>query len=237
MPGPTRRAVVLVLAAVTGPACSRDSTTQATALTIGCAAVPPAGAAPLTVAFSLDVKSAVGTISVGISYGDGTQGTDPDARHVYQVSGEYVASITVTAGVATARCSIPISVAPGPAPTPTPVVENRWPVPSFRTTPPATGSSITGKAPFPVVFNLCRSVDPDGDRLYFRMDLDGDGLYEHFGVTGGDCSHEATYGGGTRTATICVTDANCGSWPLCDDLPRYRLHPYQCMSYSVTATP
>lgn len=62
-------------------------------------------------------------------------------------------------------------------------------------------------------------------------------MYELFGATGADCRHEATYPVGTRTATICVTDVDCPSWPLCDDAARGRLHPYQCMSYTVTATP
>lgn len=87
-----------------------------------------------------------------------------------------------------------------------------------------------------MVYNLCRSQDPDGDGLFFRMDLDGDGAWEHFGTTGADCSHEATYAVGTYTATVCVTDGYCPAWPLCDDQPRWRHHPYQCRSYEVTAT-
>jgi PKD repeat protein len=230
----TRVAVILVLAAGSGPACLQDTTTDSTPpLSILCSANPASGRAPLTVAFGLDVANAVGAISVAINYGDGTQGGDPDARHVYTSAGDYVASFTVAAGSETARCSVPVSVAPGP--TPTPPAENRWPDPSFLTTPPANGSSITGKAPFTVQFNLCRSVDPDRDRLYFRMDLDGDGAFEFHGATGADCRHGATYAVGTRTATICVTDVDCPSWPQCEGLPR--LHPYQCMSYSVTAAP
>ncbi len=232
----SRLALVLVLAVASGPGCLQDTTTDATpTLTIRCTANPASGMAPLMVAFGLDVANALGSLSVAIQYGDGTQGTDPDARHVYAMAGDYVASFTVTAGIETARCSVPISVAPGPLPTPTPAAENRWPEPSFRTTPPASGSSITGKAPFTVQFNMCRSVDPDGDRLTFRMDLDGDGLYELFGATGADCRHEFTYPVGSRTATVCVTDVECPSWPQCEGLPR--LHPFQCMSYTVTATP
>jgi PKD repeat protein len=236
MPRHTRLAVVLVLAVGGSPACQKETTTQsAPPLKIQCSANPASGQAPLTVAFGLDVANALGALTVAISYGDGTQGTDPDARHVYTAAGDFVASFTVTAGVETARCSVPLSVAPGPAPTPTPAVENRWPDPSFRTTPPASSSGITGKAPFTVQYNLCRSTDPDGDRLYFRMDLDGDGSYEFSGATGADCRHEATYSAGTRTVTLCVTDVDCPSWPLCADRPR--LHPFQCESYSVTATP
>ncbi len=235
MLGPTRLSVVLALATVTGPACLHETTTEATSpLAIRCTAIPSAGAAPLAVAFGLDVQNAPGTLSFGISYGDGTQGSDPDARHVYPVAGEYVASITLTAGAQTARCSMPISVAPGPPPQ---ASENGWPEASFRTSPPAVGTTISGKAPLTVHFNMCRSVDPDGDRLNFRMDLDGDGIYELNGATGGDCGHEAVYPAGTRTVTVCVTDLDCPAWPSCDDLARLRLHPYQCMEYTVTATP
>jgi hypothetical protein len=237
MPGRTCLALALALAAATGPACLHETTGATGSLAIQCTAFPPAGPAPLTVAFGLDVKGAPGALGVVISYGDGTQGSDPDARHVYAAPGEYVASITVSAGAETARCSIPISVAAAPAPTPTPATDNRWPEPSFRTSPPASGSTITGRAPLTVLFNMCRSTDPDGDRLNFRMDLDGDGLFELNGATGADCSHEAVYPLGTRTATICVTDLECPNWPLCDDLARLRLHPYQCMDYTVVATP
>ena len=230
-------AVVVALAAVGGPGCSNGTTEATPALAIECAAIPPSGPAPLTVAFGLDVKNAVGTLQVSLSYGDGTQGTDADARHVYSAPGDFVASITVSAGVETARCSVPIAVAPAAAPSPGPDLENRWPDPFFRTNPPASGSTITGKAPLAVRFNLCQSQDPDGDGLFYRFDLDGNGAYEYVGTTGGDCSHEATYPVGTRTATVCVTDGYCTAWPLCEDLPRNRFHPYQCMSYTVTATP
>jgi hypothetical protein len=82
---------------------------------------------------------------------------------------------------------------------------------------------------------MCRTVDPDGDRLLFRMDLDGDGAFEFLGSSGADCRHEKVYSAGTVTATQCVTDVNCPSWPLCNDYPP--LHPYECRSYTVTAVP
>jgi PKD domain len=234
-----RTLALIAVAAVTGPACDHGPTNQQAppALTIECAALPASGPAPLSVAFGLDVKNAVGAFSVSLSYGDGAQGTNPDARHVYAVAGDYVAAITVTAGAETARCSLPIAVAGGPLPTPSPGADNQWPDPSFRTQPAAVGSSITGKAPLSVLYNLCRSQDPENDGLFFRMDLDGDGTFEWIGTTGADCSHSATYAAGTRTATVCVTDGDCPNWPLCEDLPRWRFHPYQCMSYTVTATP
>ena len=82
---------------------------------------------------------------------------------------------------------------------------------------------------------MCTTVDPDGDEFLFRMDLDGDGSLEYRGSSGADCRHEATYAVGTRTVTLCVTDVDCPSWPLCEDYTP--LHPFQCRSYTVTAVP
>ncbi len=229
-----RLVVLLAVGAAGGLGCNEGRVTEL-ALTIRCAASPASGMAPLTVAFGLDIANALGAVSVAIQYGDGTQGSDPGARHVYTAAGDYMASITVSAGLETARCSVPISVAPGPAPTPTPRVANRPPDAGFRTTPTSIGSAITGTAPFRVDFNMCTTVDPDGDRLYFRMDLDGDGAFEFHGSTGVDCRHSATYPVGTRTATQCVTDVDCPSWPLCEGIAP--LHSFQCRSYTVTAVP
>jgi hypothetical protein len=105
----------------------------------------------------------------------------------------------------------------------------------FGTTPAATGGSITGTAPLRVDFNVCRTVDPDHDALYYKMDLDGDGSFEFHGASGADCRHGTSYPVGSRTASVCVTDLECPSWPLCDDYEP--LHPFQCRSYSITATP
>ncbi len=231
----TRLAAVLVLAAAGGSGCNQDTTTEPPpTLSIHCSANPTSGAAPLTVAFGLDLAGALGAVSVAIQYGDGTQGTNPDARHVYG-AGDYMASITVTAGAETARCSLPISVAPLPAPTPTPRAANQPPSAVFRTTPATSGTALTGQAPFHVDYNMCTTVDPDDDRLLFRMDLDGDGGFEHRGSSGVDCRHSATYAVGSRNATLCVADVNCPSWPLCEDYPP--LHAFQCRTYSVTAVP
>jgi hypothetical protein len=235
-----RLATVLAVAAASGLAC-QSTTAPSRALAVRCSANPSAGPAPLSVVFSLDVANARGTLRFSINYGDGTQGTDPDARHVYAAAGDFVASFTVTAGVDTARCSVPVAVAapaptPTPTPEPTPEPDNAWPDAWFITNPAADADfTITGTAPLTVAFNMCRSADPDGDPLYFRMDLDGDGSYELYGATGADCRHETTYAIGTRTAKICVTDVNCPSWPSCNSTPRF--HPFQCQSYTVTATP
>jgi hypothetical protein len=230
-----RAGVALVVAASALPACQETTSEPTPPLAIQCSAAPMAGTAPLDVGFGLSIQNAEGPVAVAVSYGDGTQGTNPDARHVYSAAGEYIASITVSAGNQTARCSVPISVAPAPAPQPTPREQNQPPVADFRTTPPTASSSLTGTAPFLVNFNMCRTVDPDGDEFLFRMDLDGDGNLEYRGSSGADCRHDATYAVGTRTVTLCVTDVNCPSWPLCEDYAP--LHPFQCRSYSVTATP
>lgn len=231
----TRARVALAVAVAAGPACQETTTEPPPPLAIQCSAHPTSGAAPLTVAFGLDVANALGAITVAIQYGDGAQGTDPDARHIYGAAGNYMASLTVTASSETARCSVPITVAAAPAPIPTPRVANQPPVPDFITNPPASGSTLLGTVPFRVEFNLCRTTDVDKDALYYKMDLDGNGSFEFFGATGVDCRHGATYAVGTRTATICVTDKDCPSWPLCDDYQP--LHPYQCRSYTVTAVP
>jgi PKD repeat protein len=233
--GRCRRACGLVAALALSTACAHDTTAPTPTLAIQCAAVPPGGAAPLSVAFTLDAQNAPCPLTFDISYGDGARSVDPDARHLYSAAGEYVASITLSSGNQTARCSVPISVSP---PAPPPAGDNGWPNASFRTTPAAAGSTINGRAPLTVQFNMCRSSDPEDNPLYFRMDLDGDAAYEFFGPTGADCRHEAVYAAGTRTVTLCVTDFDCpADAPWCPDLPRYRIHPYQCQSYTVVATP
>jgi len=240
MAGRARVLVGIVLALTVGPACDDNHVTDSTdPLAIRCSATPTAGPAPLTVAFGLDVANAIGTIAVAISYGDGQTGTDASARHVYGSAGDYMASLTVTAGVESARCSVPIAVAAAVVPSPSPSTVpnppgNQGPVALFKTNPDGSGS-LTGKAPFTVEFNMCRTVDPDGDRLLFRMDLDGDGGFEFMGSSGADCRHQKVYAAGMVTATQCVTDVNCPSWPLCNDYAP--LHPYQCRSYTVNAVP
>jgi hypothetical protein len=101
----------------------------------------------------------------------------------------------------------PVSPVPPTEPPPTPPVdppttptENRPPDADFRVSPdPPEGSS-----PLTVIFNMCRSTDPDGDELKFTFDF-GDG-----GTFRGNCRTEHTYrnppGPATAPATICVTD-------------------------------
>ena len=218
------------------PGCERKTTTAPT-LTADCAARPTNGTTPLSVVFTLNVAGAQGPFSVAIAYGDGASGTDPDLAHVYTASGNYVASFTVATDTQSARCSAVVTVAaPQPTPTPAPSTgPNQAPSPLFKTTPEASGSTISGAAPLLVHFNVCRTTDPEGDALRFRMDLDGNGVFEYDGSTGADCRHEATYAAGTHQATDCVTDIACPSWPACAGYPT--LHPFQCRSYTIVAAP
>ena len=58
-------------------------------------ASPGSGKPPLTVNFTVDASDSDGTVaSVQIAYGDGEQGTD--MQHVYQSSGDFNATVTVT---------------------------------------------------------------------------------------------------------------------------------------------
>jgi hypothetical protein len=221
---------VLVLA---GPACHESTTTTAPSLAVDCGANPASGVAPLTVSFTLNVAGAQGTFSVAINYGDGTAGSDPGATHVYAGAGSYAPSFTVSTGTQSARCSAAVTVAaPQPSPTPGP---NQPPEAVFHTVPGSTGSTITGKAPLDVSFNMCQTTDPEHDPLRFEMDLDGNGTFEYQGSTGADCRHTVTYAAGTHAATMCVTDVDCNTWPAC--FGNATLHPLQCRSYVVVVSP
>lgn len=221
------------LVAAAGASCDKGTTVTAPTLSARCSASPSSGAAPLSVAFGLDVAGAQGSFSVAVAYGDGTQGSDPARAHVYAAPGTYSASFNVTTASQSARCSVPVSVGGTPAASPSPA--NQAPVPVYKTVPAASGATLTGKAPFTIEFNLCPSSDPDADRLYFKMDLDGDGVFEYHGATGADCRHEAIYAAGTYAPRICVTDVDCSTWPACEGLPQ--LHPFLCRTYTVVANP
>ncbi|MGE5127824.1 MAG: PKD domain-containing protein [Betaproteobacteria bacterium] len=233
----TRRAGRLLAAiglAVAGHGCDKSTPATTPSLAVDCGASPAAGTAPLTVAFSLNVAGAQGAFTVAVNYGDGTQGSDPNSPHVYPSAGTYAASLTVSTPTQSARCSALVTVAAA-TPAPTPAAVNQPPHADFHTNPAASGTSLTGKAPFTVNFNMCQTEDPDGDRLLFKMDLDGNGSFEHIGSTGADCRLPQTYAAGTYAPTICVTDVNCPSWPLCSTYPPN--HPYQCRTYSVVVSP
>ncbi len=222
--------VMCGLLVAVGPGCNEGDTVTAPTLSATCSATPAEGEAPLEVAFALGIAGAEGPVSVQVSYGDGTTGTDPDATHVYGEGGLYTASFTVTTPTQSARCATAVEVSAG-AGTETgtgPGDGNQPPVITFKTTPGAIGGGISGTAPFTVRYNVCLTADPEGNTLYFTMDLDGDGKLDVRGSTGASCRADWTYAMGTWFAEVCVTDiAPDGK----------RLHPFQCKGYTIVATP
>jgi hypothetical protein len=223
--------VLVVGVVATGlSACDKGDTVTAPVLGATCAATPSSGPAPLQVSFTLGVSGAQGTPVFSIAYGDGMTGTNPDVTHTYSLAGLFTASFTVTASGQTARCATTVEVGPGPSPSPSPTPPggNLPPVPVFKTNPREKGGTITGTAPFQVNLNMCLTSDPEGDRLYFTMDYEPDGKLDDAGSTGASCRHDATYAVGTWHPELCVTDL---------DADGRRLHDFQCMTYTVVATP
>jgi hypothetical protein len=232
---PSRRiALLLSVLACTELRCHKDTLTTPT-LSADCAASPASGAAPLRVTFTLNVAGAQGAFAVAIDYGDGTTSSDPAQSHVYATGGSFSPAFTVSTATQSARCSTIVSVAaPQPTPTPKPAA-NQPPEAVFFTNPAASGATVTGKAPFTVEFNMCRTTDPEHDPLRFEMDLDGNGSFENQGSTGADCRHSPTYAAGTHVVTLCVTDVDCNTWPAC--FGNATLHPLQCRGYAVVVSP
>lgn len=216
--------VALTLAAV-GPACQDEESVTAPTLSATCSAQPSSGPAPLAVSFLVGVSGAEGSFSVAVSYGDGATGTDPDAPHTYSTAGDFIAAFLVTTTAQSARCSTAVSVQPGTSPLPG---TNQAPTAVFKSTPDARGGTISGTAPLEVRFNMCPSSDPDGDKIYFSMDFNGDGDIDQAGTTGGNCRRDHVYAAGTWTAYNCLRDI---------DVKGKALHDDQCKSYSVVATP
>jgi PKD repeat protein len=223
--GPVVSLAVTALLTAAGPACQKDHTVTAPALGATCEARPASGEAPLVVSFLLSVSGAEGPFRVAVSYGDGANGSDPDVAHTYASGGAYTASFTVSTATQSARCSTAVTVQPG---TPSPPSSNRPPTAVFKSTPGAAGSTITGAAPLAVRFNMCASMDPEGDRLYFIHDFDGDGKIDWAGTTGAHCRADHVYAAGTWKARNCLHDTDANGEALHDD---------QCKTYTVVVTP
>lgn len=108
----------------------------------------------------------------------------------------------------TAPPPLPPLPAPAPAPPASPMPEPPLPAPAnaspslvlrIKPDPPE------GDAPLVVTFNLCRSVDPDGDRMLFAFDFD-DGATDQ-----GSCRAEHVYDRpGRYHAALCVWDHRPG---------------------------
>jgi hypothetical protein len=223
--GPVLALVGLIAAG--SSACNEGDTITAPTLSAACSASPAEGSAPLQVAFALNVSGAEGAASVQVSYGDGAAGTDPDAVHTYSEAGLYTASFTVTTATQSARCATTVDVSAGTGAATLPSDGNLPPIVPFKTTPRAVAGGITGTAPLDVRFNVCPTADPEGDTLYFTMDLDGDGHLDVRGSTGASCRETWTYAAGTWFAEVCVTDLGPDG---------RRLHPYQCEGYTIVAS-
>jgi len=221
--------VALVLVAVGGPGCNEGDTitNNPPTLSATCSASPAGGEAPLQVAFALGVAGAQGAVGVSVNYGDGATGTDPDATHTYVAGGLYTASFTVTTPTQSARCAATVEVSAGASGGGPDPGSNQPPVADFRTNPSVKNGKIAGAAPLTVNFNMCTTADPEGDTLYFTMDLDGDGNLDVRGSTGASCREPWTYAAGTWRPEICVTDLGPEG---------ERLHPFQCQTYTVEAT-
>jgi len=213
------------LVALLAPACEESSTGPTLSAT--CTANPSSGLVPLTVSFNLSVAGGQAPLQIDVDYGDGSHGTNPDVVHTYQNAGLYTAAFTVSSHGQTARCATTIGAATSTFPT-LPIL-NLPPNAVFRTTPAAgPGGQITGPAPLVVRFNMCPTGDPDGDKLLFTMDFNGDGRNEVEGSSGGACRHDSDpYPAGTWSPRICVTDLGPDGKPL---------HPFQCATYRVTAS-
>lgn len=97
--------------------------------------------------------------------------------------------------------------------------DNQAPLAVFKVRPaPNADGLIAGDTPFDVELNACRSVDPEGDRLLYTIDAEGDGTTEEAGTNGGNCRRTFTYTaeqGQVRelTPTICVVDLDAAGRP------------------------
>ncbi len=224
----TRRSIVacvVALLAVAGPACQKETVTGPT-LSATCEARPATGLVPLTVSFVLNVSGADGSFSVAVAYGDGTSGTSPDLPHTY-AAGVFTAAFTVTTATQSARCSTTVTAMPSTVPSPPPST-NQPPHAVFKSTPDPVGGKISGTAPLAVRFNMCATTDPDGDKLWFIMDFDGDGIADSEGTTGARCRRDTVYAAGTWKARNCLHDMDANGDALHND---------QCKTYTVEVTP
>jgi hypothetical protein len=219
----------ILLAAAVGAAlgsCDGD-TLVGPSLEATCSASPATGVVPLLVAFSLGVSGAEGPFTVAVSYGDGASGSEPDRPHTFVAPGVYTASFTVSTATQSARCASTVT-ATSPPVVPVPL-DDTPPKAVFDTIPAAgPGDQIAGKAPLAIRFNMCGSSDVDLEVLRWTMDFEGDGRNDVDGTNGSACRRTFTYAAGTWHPRICVTDLHAdGS----------NAHPFQCKTYTVTATP
>ncbi len=150
----------------------------------GASATPTFGPAPLTVAFTGSGSDPDGTIaSYAWAFGDGGTSTQQSLSHLYQTTGNYTATLTVTDNNgATGSASVNIAVG-----------ANQPPTASASATP------TSGKAPLAVSFTGSGS-DPDGTIASYAWTF-GDG-----GTSTQQNPSHSYAAAGSYTATLTVTD-------------------------------
>ncbi len=183
---------VAILGAIVGCDDNGDAPSQPS-LTLSCTPSPSSGFVPLPVSLAIGPG---GTDSVGlrVQWGDGTSSTE--AFHVYTAPGRYTISVSATRPGQSATCNASVT-AQDPPPRP----PSRPPVFRARVNP----DPPTGPAPLTVGFNMCDTVDPDGDPLFFSFDF-GDGRR----VESTFCRRDHAYGSGRFAAVACATDGEPG---------------------------
>jgi len=77
---------------------------------------PDYGPPPLNVEFTAEAECTAGEPSYKWDFGDGTSGTEANPKHSYTKAGDFTATVTVTAGNATATDEIDITVEEGEEP-------------------------------------------------------------------------------------------------------------------------
>jgi PKD repeat protein len=153
---------------------------------------PTSGIAPLHVSCSA-INSISEINSYAWNFGDGYQGTGIQQEHIYQHSGNYEATLTVTNNAGeTATKSISIVASP-------PATTNHPP------TAVVTADTVNGDGPLLVHFNGSGSSDPDNDALVYTW-IFGDGSQGQ-GLT---VTHTYTQPG-LYNATLTVTDTHNSS--------------------------
>ncbi len=184
---------VLVLTMLGATGCEDNEQPTRASFTLACAATPASGPVPLATSLALD-PGASDSIGLRVQWGDGTSSTEP--FHVYTLPGRYTISATATRPGQSATCNASVDAQEPPARPP-----SRAPVFRARVNP----NPPTGPAPLTVGFNMCDTLDPDGDPLFFSFDF-GDGRR----VESTFCRREHTYGSGRYPAAVCATDGEPG---------------------------
>ncbi|MFT7561379.1 MAG: cellulose 1,4-beta-cellobiosidase [Flavobacteriales bacterium] len=175
--------------AISGTVCSNITNLAPVA---AASASPNTGDAPLSVDFdasaTTDPDNSSSELTFTWDYGDGIGGTGIQSSHVYTVAGSYVATLTVSDGIAQDTTTVNVDV--------TETSGNLAP------TAAATATPTAGSAPLVVQFDGSASVDPDAapNPLKYSWDF-GDGS----SGTGALAQH--TYNSAaTYTATLTVSD-------------------------------